>query len=77
MSAAANPAAWVPAKPAEFAEFSSCIIGDIIMLAGYIPICATCMTDCNGTAAAADCTPATTPGSPAIAPCAAGEIAAV
>ncbi|RFZ56409.1 hypothetical protein MSS2_01847 [Mycobacterium marinum] len=47
------------------------------MLAGYMPIWATDITESNGTAAAADCTPATTPGSPAIAPSAAGEIAAV
>ncbi len=52
VASAANPAPVALANPAEL-EFAICAIdisGDIIMLAGYIPIWATDVNDCNGTA---------------------------
>ncbi len=63
-AAAPAPMAAALAKPPElpFAICISDIIGDIIMLAGYIPICATCVKSDNGSAEAADSTDVTAPG---------------
>ncbi len=65
-----------PAVLAEFAEVASCIIGEIIMLAGIAPSWATDAIDCTGNADAADCTPDTNPGTAVATPCTAGLIAA-
>src|SRR3954470_1199400 len=64
-----------PAVPAP-APWVICINGPISMLTGIAPIWATDITDSTGTAEAADCTPATSPGAPTVMPCTSGPTAA-
>src|SRR5258708_3113409 len=70
--ASTSPAAAVPAMAAAppLAPCINDIIGDIIMLIGMAPICATAMICCRGADATADCTPITKPGTTSTTPCA-------
>ena len=77
-TSAANPAALAaPANPAVFDVFAICAIlisGDIIMLAGYIPIWATDVNGCNPEAADSTvCNPDITPGAAAVTACTTGD----
>jgi hypothetical protein len=76
--ASTNPAAAAPNPPVPaFAPCINDIIGDIIMLTGIAPTCATDANDDSGNAEAADWTPLTNPGSATAAPSTTGDTAAV
>ena len=60
------------AEPAPFALCINDIIGEINMLAGYMPIWATCDNDEIGTEDANDCTSVTSPGAVSATPASSG-----